>query len=86
MNTLSIGMGEFDFFYSDFINMIILNMILFLIICQRSSDPFYIIAYYIKWVTTSWTFSMNIFFRGGPHRSNQEEMKSDEEFYEEQRD
>ena len=22
---------------------------------QRSSDPFHIVAYYIKWVTTSWT-------------------------------
>ena len=24
-------------------------------VCPRSSDPFYIIPYYIKWVTTSWT-------------------------------
>mgnify|MGYP001295737045 CR=1 FL=1 len=23
----------------------------------RSSDPFYIVSYYIKWVTTSWTYS-----------------------------
>ena len=23
--------------------------------CPRSCDPFYIIGYYIKWVTTSWT-------------------------------
>ena len=22
-----------------------------------SSDPFYIVSYYIKWVTTSWTYS-----------------------------
>ena len=27
-------------------------------VCQRSSDPFYIVSYYIKWVTTSWTHSM----------------------------
>ena len=27
-------------------------------ICPKSSDPFYIVTYYIKWVTTSWTHSM----------------------------
>ena len=26
-------------------------------ICPGSRDPFYIVAYYTKWVTTSWTFS-----------------------------
>ena len=26
-------------------------------ICPRSRDPFYIVTYYIKWVTTSWTIS-----------------------------
>ena len=26
-------------------------------VCPRSCDPFYIITYYIKWVTTSWTHS-----------------------------
>ena len=26
-------------------------------ICPRSSDPFYIVSYYIKWVTTFWTYS-----------------------------
>ena len=25
--------------------------------CQGSSDPFYIVSYYIKWVTTYWTHS-----------------------------
>ena len=25
--------------------------------CPRSSEPFYIVSYYIKWVTTSWTHS-----------------------------
>ena len=25
--------------------------------CQRSSDPFYPVSYYIKWVTTAWTYS-----------------------------
>ena len=24
-------------------------------VCPRSSDQFYILTYYIKWVTTSWT-------------------------------
>ena len=27
-------------------------------ICPRSSAPFYIVSYYIKWVTTSWTHSI----------------------------
>ena len=25
--------------------------------CPRSSDPFYIVSYYMEWVTTSWTHS-----------------------------
>ena len=25
-------------------------------VCPRSSDQFYIVSYYIKWVSTSWTF------------------------------
>ena len=24
-------------------------------VCPRSSDPFYVVNYYIKWVTTIWT-------------------------------
>ena len=28
-------------------------------VCPRSSAPFYVITYYIKWVTTSWTYSNN---------------------------
>ena len=28
-------------------------------VCPGSSDPFYIVTYYIKWVTTSWTHSMS---------------------------
>ena len=27
-------------------------------VCPGSSDPFYIVTYYIKWVTTSWTDSI----------------------------
>ena len=30
----------------------------FYTICPRSSDPFYIVSYYTKLVTTSWTHSM----------------------------
>ena len=26
-------------------------------VCPGSSDPFYIVTYYIKWVTTSWPHS-----------------------------
>ena len=26
-------------------------------VCPRSSDPFYIVSYDMKWVTTSWTYS-----------------------------
>ena len=26
-------------------------------VCPRSSDPFTIVSYYMKWVTTSWTYS-----------------------------
>ena len=27
-------------------------------VCPRSSDPFYIVSHCIKWVTTSWTYSI----------------------------
>ena len=27
-------------------------------VCPRSSDPFYLVSFYIKWVTTSWTYSI----------------------------
>ena len=27
-------------------------------VCPKSSDPFHIVSYYIKWVTTSWTHSI----------------------------
>ena len=26
-------------------------------VCPRSSDPFDVVTYYMKWVTTSWTYS-----------------------------
>jgi len=37
--------------------------------CPRSSDPFYILSYYIKWVTTSWTHStLSISYSGNDAR------------------
>ena len=29
-------------------------------VCPGSSDPFYVVTIYIKWVTTSWTYSTSI--------------------------
>ena len=29
-------------------------------VCLRSSDPFYVVTYNIKWVTTSWTLLLSI--------------------------
>ena len=37
-------------------------------ICQRSSDPFYLVSYYIKWVTTSWTHSSTTEFENDANR------------------
>ena len=37
--------------------------VLVITICPRSSGPFYIVTYYIKWVNTSWTYSMVIYIR-----------------------
>ena len=33
------------------------TVFLFYTVCPGSSTPFYIVIYYIKWVTTSWTYS-----------------------------
>ena len=32
------------------------------IVCPGSSDPFYMVTYYIKWVTTYWTHSTSLYF------------------------
>ena len=29
-------------------------------VCPRSSDPFHVANYYIKWVTTSWTYCIKL--------------------------
>merc|ERR1740128_412471 len=36
----------------------IVPMPIFTTVCPRSSYPFYIVIYYSKWVTTSWTHTM----------------------------
>ena len=38
-----------------------LNFIMDITMCPKSSNPFYIVSYYIKWVTTAWSHS-NITF------------------------
>ena len=40
----AIGMGQISILFT---------------VCPGSSDPFYIVCYYIKWVTTSWTYCMS---------------------------
>ena len=32
-------------------------------VCPRSSDPFYIVIYYIKWATSPWTHSIRWLLR-----------------------
>ena len=32
-------------------------------VCPVISDPFYIVSYYVKWVTTSWTYGRTEFFK-----------------------
>ena len=43
-------------------------------ICPRSSDPFYIVTYYIKYVTTSWTdgkyYKINALARQSPRHTD----------------
>ena len=44
-------------------------------VCPWSSDPIYIVGYYIKWVTTSWTDSMMVLMtwrtiKGGARPAN----------------
>ena len=36
-----------------------LPLSLYIAECPRSSDPYYLVTYYIKWVTTSWTDGMD---------------------------
>ena len=48
------------FHNTNFVDKHIICLIIFIItICPRSSDPFHIVTYYMKWVTTSWTYSIS---------------------------
>ena len=38
--------------------------------CPGSGDPFYIVSYHIKWVTTSWTHSIYIQSGYQDHRAD----------------
>ena len=48
----------FIFFYTFYILLPIFVNCFASTICPRCSDPFYIVGYYIKCVTTSWTYSI----------------------------
>ena len=39
-----------------------LNLSIFTV-CPRSNYPFYTVIYYMKWITTSWIYRMQIFLR-----------------------
>ena len=43
-----------------FVVTIVLRVHGFSTVCPRSSGPFYILSYYIRGVSTSWTYSMNL--------------------------
>ena len=32
-------------------------------VCPGSSDPYYIVSYYINWVNTSWTYSIRFRYK-----------------------
>ena len=38
-------------------NLFFYMFVVFITVCPGSSDPFYIVSYYMKWVITSWTFN-----------------------------
>ena len=48
-------------------------------VCPRSSDLFYIVTYYIKQVTTSWTYSIitrdTLTYCGGKNRKRKKDNK-----------
>ena len=41
-----------------FLGNLFFNWVVRSTVCLRSSDPFYVVTDYIKWVTTSWTFGI----------------------------
>ena len=49
-------------------------------VCPRNRDPFYIVTYYIKWITTSWTdgITANVLYK---HMLGTYEKKKKEKMY-----
>ena len=69
LSDYSMGAGISQVFVHYILVLVSLSGLLFLLIhqyvdtmvitvCPGSSDPFYVVSYYIKWVTTSWTYSI----------------------------
>ena len=62
-NYLSIYNSAYNVVFADFCLllkrpiMIMVDQIMHTTVFPRSSDPFYMVSYYKKWVTTSWTHS-----------------------------
>ena len=44
-------------------------------VCPRRSDPFYIVSYYIKCVTTSWTYSTRKRYRLDTARDSEKDRE-----------
>ena len=60
------GVGDDWMIYMNYIYLIHIKSLFseYITMCPWSSDPFCIVSYYIKWVTSPWTYfsSQNIFF------------------------
>ena len=58
----SLNLQNATFFYGNCLLKRYIQYILHIIhtACPRNSDQFYIVTYYIKWVTTSWTDSTRL--------------------------
>ena len=44
-----------------FLSAVTKNLWGYITVCPRSSCPFYMVTYYMKWVATSWTYGMIVF-------------------------
>ena len=47
--------GQFKDFFEAKLNLV---LIIAPTVCPRSSNPFYLVSYYMKWVITAWTYSI----------------------------
>ena len=59
MRTNMLGSVELNSIWQTFYNLSYILLRTEYTLCPESSDPFYIVSYYINWVTTSWTYSIN---------------------------